>query len=608
MSNSDAVKKLKVLRILVQRIVLRYQRLRLRDEFSKAGHLSPATTAAVVKAVQEMIRQRPETSTRKMVNDVCIFHRLVETIANQKLYLYYYQMQKTAFLTEKYQLFRKKEAQHLLRGTLAIFKLFLHFLMMKYLLLRLTKTISTIDFTTFDHSSDAYKMNVTAFFFRRRHMVCTVEEAFKMLKRDFSTITIGEVQNAFLELEQGRIPVPINNRHLRTMDFTTFDPSSDAYKMNCIAFFFRIGHSVEEAFRMLFLGGMRPNIRIGEVRNGFLALKPGRIPVPDDYIVNRRACWSGIDAPIKDKILRMLPGKDLKEIRRVSRDLYHFINGMDLVINKVKIHMKPSSMQLTISKLGMTDRINVKETKRGCVVGVKEFENFVERRNKKVEELHIEFGYDEEEEESDEEDDGNDREEKENNDEEDDYDLQDDFFTRMGETLARLEPRLMCNALNIEARCPLDLLPIFRNLSSENFEKLTITSAGRDVFDMKDVVGLPQWRELKHSNFTVLSTLSLANISHIPWAVISTRYLESVESVVAFVENCIDSPIKLFYLVFGTIDNTAVARRLRGEGRRQNADGGRIQGRIPLIAGEHLEYDLRDDRTWHVYNTFLPEH
>ncbi|CAO4384266.1 unnamed protein product [Caenorhabditis nigoni] len=577
MSNSDAVKKLKVLRILVQRIVLRYQRLRLRDEFSKAGHLFPATTAAVVKAVQEIIRQRPETSTRKMVNDVCIFHRLVETIANQKLYLYYYQMQKTAFLTEKYQLFRKKEAQHLLRGTLAIFKLFLHFLMMKYLLLRLTKTISTIDFTTFDHSSDAYKMNVTAFFFRRRHMVCTVEEAFKMLKRDFSTITIGEVQNAFLELEQGRIPVPINNRHLRTMDFTTFDPSSDAYKMNCIAFFFRIGHSVEEAFRMLFLGGMRPNIRIGEVRNGFLALKPGRIPVPDDYIVNRRACWSGIDAPIKDKILRMLPGKGLKEMRRVSRDLYHFINGMDLVINKQ---------------------------------GVKEFEKFVERRNKKVEELHIEFGYDEEEEENDEEDDGNDREEEENNDEEeeDDYDLQDDFFTRMGETLARLEPRLMCNALNIEARCPLDLLPIFRNLSSENFDKLTITSAVREVFDMKDVVGLPQWRELKHLNFTVPSTLSLANISHIPWAVISTRYLESVESVVAFVENCIDSPIKLFYLVFGTINNAAVARRLRGQGRRQNADGGRIQGRIPLIAGEHLEYDLRDDGTWHVYNTFLPEH
>ncbi|PIC18753.1 hypothetical protein B9Z55_024539 [Caenorhabditis nigoni] len=78
-----------------------------------------------------------------MVNDVCIFHRLVETIANQKLYLYYYQMQKTAFLTEKYELIRKKKAQHLLRGTLAIFKPFLHFLMMKFLLLRLTTTVKT---------------------------------------------------------------------------------------------------------------------------------------------------------------------------------------------------------------------------------------------------------------------------------------------------------------------------------------------------------------------------------------------------------------------------------------------------------------------------------
>ncbi|PIC17365.1 hypothetical protein B9Z55_023631 [Caenorhabditis nigoni] len=51
-------------------------------------------------------------------------------------------MQKTTFLTEKYQLFWKKKAQHLLRGTLAIFKPFLHFLMMKYLLLRLTRTVA----------------------------------------------------------------------------------------------------------------------------------------------------------------------------------------------------------------------------------------------------------------------------------------------------------------------------------------------------------------------------------------------------------------------------------------------------------------------------------
>ncbi|PIC33541.1 hypothetical protein B9Z55_013485 [Caenorhabditis nigoni] len=127
MSNSDAVKKLKMPRIVVRRTVLRYQRLRLQDEFPKAGHQFTLTPPAVVKAVREIIRQKPEKSTRKMVNDVCIFHRLVETIASEKLYLYYYQMQKTAFLTEKYQLFRKKKAQHLLRGTQAIFKPFLHF-------------------------------------------------------------------------------------------------------------------------------------------------------------------------------------------------------------------------------------------------------------------------------------------------------------------------------------------------------------------------------------------------------------------------------------------------------------------------------------------------
>ncbi|PIC13384.1 hypothetical protein B9Z55_027775 [Caenorhabditis nigoni] len=139
MSNSDAVKKLKMPRIVVRRTVLRYQRLRLQDEFPKAGHQFTLTPPAVVKAVREIIRQKPEKSTRKMVNDVCIFHRLVETIASEKLYLYYYQMQKTAFLTEKYQLFRKKKAKHLIGGTQAIFKPFLHFLMMKYWLLRLTK-------------------------------------------------------------------------------------------------------------------------------------------------------------------------------------------------------------------------------------------------------------------------------------------------------------------------------------------------------------------------------------------------------------------------------------------------------------------------------------
>ncbi|CAO4362403.1 unnamed protein product [Caenorhabditis nigoni] len=107
------------------------------------SHGAAAITPTVVKAVQAIIRERPEKSTRKMVNDVCIFHRLVETIANQRMYLYYYQMQKTAFLKEKCQLFRKKKAQNLLRGTLAIFKPFLHFLMMKYLLLRRTRTVKT---------------------------------------------------------------------------------------------------------------------------------------------------------------------------------------------------------------------------------------------------------------------------------------------------------------------------------------------------------------------------------------------------------------------------------------------------------------------------------
>ncbi|CAO4387855.1 unnamed protein product [Caenorhabditis nigoni] len=113
MSNSDAVKKLK--------------RLRLYDDVPKAGHPFIATTPAVVKACREIICQNPEKSTRKMVNDVYMFRKLMETIANQKLYQYSHQMQKAAFLKEKYELFRKKKAQHLLHGTLAIFKPFLHF-------------------------------------------------------------------------------------------------------------------------------------------------------------------------------------------------------------------------------------------------------------------------------------------------------------------------------------------------------------------------------------------------------------------------------------------------------------------------------------------------
>ncbi|PIC13385.1 hypothetical protein B9Z55_027775 [Caenorhabditis nigoni] len=156
MSNSDAVKKLKMPRIVVRRTVLRYQRLRLQDEFPKAGHQFTLTPPAVVKAVREIIRQKPEKSTRKMVNDVCIFHRLVETIASEKLYLYYYQMQKTAFLTEKYQLFRKKKAKHLIGGTQAIFKPFLHFLMMKYWLLRLTKMAPSPYLNELDYDIHGY--------------------------------------------------------------------------------------------------------------------------------------------------------------------------------------------------------------------------------------------------------------------------------------------------------------------------------------------------------------------------------------------------------------------------------------------------------------------
>ncbi|CAS00382.1 Protein CBG27582 [Caenorhabditis briggsae] len=55
-----------------------------------------------------------------------------------------------------------------------------------------------------------------------------------------------------------------------------------------------------------------------------------------------------------------------------------------------------------------------------------------------------------------------------------------------------LPSSLTCNELKIGVRSPLDLLPIIGNLSSENFERLTITSEGYGVFEMEDVVDLPQ--------------------------------------------------------------------------------------------------------------------
>ncbi|UMM44251.1 hypothetical protein L5515_019435 [Caenorhabditis briggsae] len=86
MSSSDAVKNLKVPRILVQKSVLCYQKLRLQDEFPKSCRPFTVTTSPVVKAGRESVRQNPEKSTRKMANDINTCHRLMETILNQKLY------------------------------------------------------------------------------------------------------------------------------------------------------------------------------------------------------------------------------------------------------------------------------------------------------------------------------------------------------------------------------------------------------------------------------------------------------------------------------------------------------------------------------------------
>ncbi|CAO4384267.1 unnamed protein product [Caenorhabditis nigoni] len=384
------------------------------------------------------------------------------------------------------------------------------------------------------------------------------------------------------------------------MDFATFDPSSDAYKMNVIGFLFRTGHNVHGAFKMLKQDFS--TITYGEVQNAFLALKLEGIPVPINNSVVERACLPGMDPPTLDKILRILPAADLKNMRLVSRGFNGFIDGMDLVLNKVLIHLNASSVQLVVSRIGKIDIINVSEANQGSAVeingvtapsdvlfveqGIKEFENVIERRNKKVEELRIEF-------------------ESEYGEAEDAHDAhRNEFFRRIGETLARLEPHLMCNDLIVKVRTPLDLLPIFANFSSENFIDLAISSHRPfDVFfEMRDVVELPQWRKLRYLSFDELSSLSLADITHIPDADICTRS-QDVESIMKFVETCRNFPNKLSHTIRATIDTATLAQRLQPLGI-QRTIGGNIKGRIPLQWGGYISYEIRDG-LWKL-QTVLP--
>ncbi|CAO4375219.1 unnamed protein product [Caenorhabditis nigoni] len=102
-----------------------YLRFELLDDRPKIPHPTTVTTPDAVKAGREKIRQNPEKSPRKMVNDFNMSHKLIETTVNQKMYFHSYRKQKSAFLTKKIQLFRKEKGQLLLGGTLAIFKPFL---------------------------------------------------------------------------------------------------------------------------------------------------------------------------------------------------------------------------------------------------------------------------------------------------------------------------------------------------------------------------------------------------------------------------------------------------------------------------------------------------
>ncbi|CAO4384268.1 unnamed protein product [Caenorhabditis nigoni] len=356
--------------------------------------------------------------------------------------------------------------------------------------------------------------------------------------------------------------------------------------MNVVGFLFRTGHNVEHAFEML--KREFSAITIAEVQDAFLALKLEGIPFPINNSDDARACLLGIDAPTKDKILRMLPGKDLKNMRLVCRGFNDFINAMDLVVNKVLIHLNPTSVQLVISKIGMTDMINVSEAQNGSVVeingettpsevlfveqGVKELEKVVERRNKKVEQMCIQF-------------------ESEVGEEENVHDAhRNEFFGRLGETLSRLNPRLMCNALHIKIRTPLDLLPIIGNISPENFTDLVVSSNSDGFFEMRDVLELQQWRQLRYLRFDVSSSLSLADITHIPDAVVSIPS-PNAEQIMPFVEACLESPNELSYTIMSMTGIAHVAQQLKPLGM-QRTIGGTILGRIPLRSGGYIKYEI----------------
>ncbi|CAP34894.1 Protein CBG17258 [Caenorhabditis briggsae] len=204
--------------------------------------------------------------------------------------------------------------------------------------------------------------------------------------------------------------------------------------------------------------------------------------------------------------------------------------------------------------------------------GVKEFEKVVEGRNKNVEELSIEF-------------------ESEIREAENAHDVhRNEFFRKLGETLAGLEPRLMCNDLHIEIRTPLDLLPIIGNISSENFTDLVISSNSDELFEMRDVVELPHWKQLIYLRFRWLSSLSLPDITHIPNAPFLIPS-PNVEDIMSFVEACRESPNELSHTIMANTDIAPVAQQLKPLGT-QYTIGGTIIGRIPRRFGGYIKYEI----------------
>ncbi|PIC17158.1 hypothetical protein B9Z55_023496 [Caenorhabditis nigoni] len=295
-------------------------------------------------------------------------------------------------------------------------------------------------------------------------------------------------------------------------------------------------------------------------------------------------------APALDKIMRYLSGEDLMELRLVCRSLNDSVTKLDLDTRQITIYLNEDLIQLNVTKAVSYLSCTITAAENGCIVekngfcptvhegvdfideGMKEFSKVTKKRDFNVDELQVQF------------EDGDGESKKKSR--------QDEFYEKLGATLAKRDQKLNCRELSIGVHTPSDLKLILENVF---LEKLNIKVHDlKMTFDMDQIKIIPQWNIITHLNIKGLCSLRLTDFQHIP-NVDAEILPDTVANIMDHIETRLHTPAKVNMLFGMKIDHEsleALKQYLKRYGP-QTTIVGQTTGRIQLGSDRFVKYTLK---------------